>query len=132
VLALPARPEGAALLGALLWLGLVYGVADALLLNVLPVLAVDGGAREGGSERARLARALVALAASLLVTAAYHVGFPEFRGARLVQLLIGNAIITAAYLLTGSPLAAVVSHVVMHGAAVVHGMETTPQPPPHY
>jgi hypothetical protein len=50
----------------------------------------------------------------------------------LIQPLIGNAIVTAGYLLTGSPLAAIISHVIMHGAAVVHGMETTVQLPPHY
>jgi hypothetical protein len=40
--------------------------------------------------------------------------------------------VTAGYLLTGSPLAAVLAHVIMHGAAVVHGMEGTAQLPPHY
>ena len=37
---------------------------------------------------------------------------------------VGNAIITSSYLLTGSPLAAILSHVAMHVAAVLHGMET--------
>jgi len=36
------RPEGAALAWALLWDGGLYGIADALLLTVLPVLAVYG------------------------------------------------------------------------------------------
>jgi hypothetical protein len=50
----------------------------------------------------------------------------------MVSVVIGNVIITSSYLLTGSPLAAVVTHVIMHVAAVLHGMETTLQLPPHY
>jgi hypothetical protein len=46
--------------------------------------------------------------------------------------LIGNAVVTAAYLLAGNPLAPVLAHVIMHVAAVLHGMETTMQQPPHY
>jgi len=34
-----------------------------------------------------------------------------------VQPLIGNAIVTASYLLTGNPLAPVIAHVLIHGAA---------------
>jgi hypothetical protein len=47
-------------------------------------------------------------------------------------VVVGNAIITSSYLLTGSPLAAILFHVAMHVAAVLHGMETTLQLPPHY
>jgi len=47
-------------------------------------------------------------------------------------VVVGNAIITSSYFLTGSPLAAILSHVAMHVTAVLHGMETTLQLPPHY
>jgi hypothetical protein len=50
----------------------------------------------------------------------------------LIQPLIGNAIVTAGYLATRNPMTPLVSHVMMHGAAVVHGMEATAQLPPHY
>lgn len=128
------RPVGAGLGYALFWLGGVYGAVDALLLNVVPVLVVYGS-RPGEDMRraaARLRTGGLALLASLAATAAYHVGFAEFRGPELLQPLIGNAIITAGYLLTGSPLAAVLAHIIMHGAAVLHGMDTTMQLPPHY
>ena len=72
-----------------------------------------------------------ALLASLFITAAYHVGFTEFRGAALVAPLIGNGIVTLSYLASGSPAAPLLSHVVMHAAAVLHGMATTAQLPPH-
>jgi hypothetical protein len=123
-----------ALVGALGWLGVVYGALDALLLSVVPVLSVYGSRPpeqlRGWKGRVRWGGA--ALGASLAVTAAYHLGFPEFRGPTLVQPLIGNAMVTAGYLLTGSPLAAIVAHVIMHGAAVLQGMEGTVQLPPHY
>jgi hypothetical protein len=46
-----------------------------------------------GSRRA-CARPTAALAvsASLVITAAYHLGFPEFRGPELIGPLIGNGV----------------------------------------
>lgn len=128
-----ARPAGAALAGALVWLGGVYGTVDALLLTVIPVLSVYGTRPPELMRRAsaRLRWGGLALVASLGVTAAYHLGFAEFRGPSLVQPLIGNALITVGYLLTGNPLAAILAHIVMHVAAVLHGMGTTVQLPPH-
>lgn len=129
-----AAPEGAQLLLALAWIGLAYGVIDGLLLNVMPVLAVLGARfyeqRPAWTER--LVRGLIALAASILVTVAYHAGYTEFHGPKMASVILGNVIITSSYLLTGSPLAAVVTHVIMHVAAALHGMETTLQLPPHY
>jgi hypothetical protein len=80
----------------------------------------------------RLLTAMVALAASLVVTAAYHWGFAEFRGPAIGQPLIGNALITLSYLLTTNPATPVTAHVAMHVAAVRHGMETAVQLPPHW
>jgi hypothetical protein len=129
-----ARPAGASLAWALIWLGAVYGTLDALLLTVLPVLSIYGSRPPQTLRRsaARLQWGGLALLASLAITAAYHWGFVEFRSSALLQPLIGNAIITVGYLLTGSPLAAALGHVIMHGAAILHGMETTSQLPPHY
>ena len=129
-----ARPEGAALGASLAWNGIVYGTIDALLLSVLPVLSIYGS-RPPGTLREPVQRwtwGLAALAGSLTVTTLYHLGFAEFRGPALLQPLIGNAIITASYLVTGNPLAAILSHVIMHGAAVLHGAATAVQLPPHY
>jgi hypothetical protein len=128
------RPSGIVLAGTLAWLGVVYGALDALLLTVVPVLSVYGSRPREVLRRgtARVQWGGLALLASLVVTGAYHLGFTEFRGPMLVQPLIGNAIVTAAYLITGSPLAAILAHVIMHGAAVFQGMEGTVQLPPHY
>jgi hypothetical protein len=128
------QPAGAGLARALLWDGALYGSIDALLLSVLPVLAVYGS-RPAAQLRNPVSRwlwGLSALLASLFITAAYHLGFAEFRGPSLLAPLIGNAIVTMTYLATGSPIAALLSHAVMHGAAVLHGMASTVQLPPHY
>lgn len=128
-----AAPEGPALAWSLVWLGAVYGLADAMLLTIVPVLALYGlqpadRLRQAGP---RVGWGMAALAGSLLVTSLYHLGFAEFRGPALLAPLIGNAIITAGYLVSGSPVAPVISHVLMHAAAVMHGIATTTQLPPH-
>lgn len=131
---LSAVPEGWQLVLVLGWVGLAYGAVDGLLLNVFPVLAVQRASFFASRPpvQSRLLRGLLALAASLAMTVIYHLGYTEFQGAAIVSAVIGNAIITLTYLLTGSPLAAVAAHVIMHMAAVLHGMDTTLQVPPHY
>lgn len=127
-------PEGGQLILALVWMGLLYGMTDALLLTVMPVFFVQGpGFYESSpSWKERLMPGLIALIASIVVTVAYHSGYTEFQGTKMVFVIIGNAIITLSFLLTGSPLAPVLTHVIMHVGAVLHGMETTLQLPPHY
>lgn len=128
-----AAPGGAAAVAPLLWLGLVYGTVDALMLNIIPVLSLYGAQPTTELHGVRRLRwAGLALLGSLLVTAAYHAGFAEFRGAAMIQPLVGNLIITLTYLLSGSPLAPIAAHVIMHAAAVLHGAATTSQLPPHY
>ena len=135
VMAQPGSPEphGVQLAWPILWLGVIYGVVDALLLNVMPVWIVYADWNAGAKIRSvRLGRTAVALGASLLVTATYHLGYQEFRGPELMQPLIGNGLITLAFLLTGSPASSIIAHVIMHTAAVLHGINTTVQLPPHY
>lgn len=117
------------------WAGLVYGMVDALFLNVIPVVAVWLGASSFGWAATPLGKITVGaagLAASLLVTLAYHLGYPEFRNQTVGMVLVGNCIITLAFLLSGGPLGSLISHTVMHIAAVLQGAETTIQLPPHY
>ncbi len=129
------HPRGLKLLFSIVWPGIVYGALDALLLSVMPILAT----RQAFSELRltntwyhRLLIAGVALVASLLVTVAYHFGYPEFRNGEIVAPIIGNGIISLSFLVTRNPIAPVGSHIVMHVAAVLHGMETASQLPPHY
>lgn len=135
VLRQPASPApiGADLATGALWLGLVYGVADAVLLTIVPVLSLYGSAPPDVMRTAsgRLSRGALALLGSLVVTAAYHAGFAEFRGPALLAPLIGNGLVTAAYLVSGSAVAPLTAHVMMHLAAVAHGINTAVQLPPH-
>ena len=137
VLSQPASPraKGISLVFDLLWSGVLYGLTDALLLTVLPVLAawqaftlLNWTANWYG----RLVVAGIAVLASIFVTAAYHLGFPEYRGKGMAGPVIGNTTMTLGYLLTSNPLAAILSHIAMHVAAVLHGPASVMQLPPHY
>lgn len=126
-----SAPRGIVLVAALSWYGGVYGITDAMLLTVIPVVAVRANAGPSGTGWRGNWRGIAAMVASLLVTALYHLGFEEYRGMTLIQPLIGNAIVTAGYLMTRNPMTPLLAHVIMHAAAVVHGMEGTAQLPPH-
>jgi hypothetical protein len=137
VMSQPASPasSGPAFVFDLFWLGGVYGLVDALLLSVLPIVATwQAFSALGWTDNwpGRVAVAALALIMSLAVTAAYHLGFPEFKGGAVVKPLIGNGASSLGYLLTTNPLGALLSHVAMHVAAVFHGPATTVQLPPHY
>ena len=129
-----AVPEGIQLVWAIIWIGITYGMVDGLLLNVMPVLIVHRAwpAEADTSRKKLLTRGFLALLASIFVTIAYHLGYTEFHGFSMFWVIVGNSIITLTYLLTGSPLSAIVTHAVMHIAAVLHGMETVLMLPPHY
>jgi hypothetical protein len=127
--------EGIGLLFDLAWLGVIYGLVDALLLNVLPVIAIWIGFSSIGWTASIGGVVLVSifgLLASLVVTILYHIGYKEFRGPKLKYVLIGNTLITLAFIIPANPLGAIISHVVMHIAAAYRGPETTVQLPPHY
>ena len=116
------------------WLGLAYGIVDALFLNTMPVLAVWTGFSQvgwAGSWLGKIGVGILALCASLLVTLTYHVGYSEFRNRSVGLVLVGNMLITLAYLLSTNPIGAILSHTVMHIAATIQGPETTIQLPPH-
>lgn len=137
ILSQPASPrsEGFSLAFDLLWSGVIYGLMDALLLSVLPVLAtwqaftlLNWTANWPG----KILVGALAVFASLLVTVAYHLGYPEYRGAGLFGPAFGNTAMTLGYLLTNNPLAAILSHIAMHIAGVLHGPASVIQLPPHY
>jgi hypothetical protein len=118
----------------LVWLGFVYGLMDALFLNVMPVLAVwlaFPQVTKASSWIDKLGVGVLALFASLLVALTYHLGYQEYRNRSVGLVLIGNSLITLAFLLSSNPLGAIISHIVMHIAATIQGPETTLQLPPH-
>jgi hypothetical protein len=129
------RNTGLGLLIDITWSGLAYGLIDALLLSVLPVLVVKSAlANSGWSDiwYGKIGIGIIALSASFFVTTAYHLGYPEFRGKKVLWPNVGNGVLSLAYILTMNPLAAILPHMAMHVAAMIHGRETTGQVPPHY
>ena len=130
-----ARMQGVALAFDIVWPGVIYGLMDALLLSVLPVLAtwqaftlLDWTISLPG----KILVGTLGMLASLFVTVAYHLGYPEYRGAGLFGPVIGNTTMTLGYLITNNPLAAVLSHIAMHVAGVLRGPASVVQLPPHY
>ena len=130
VLSQPASPhsQGLSLAFDIAWLGIVYGALDALFLSVLPVLATWQAFSALGWTQTLAGKILVgaiALIASLLVTVAYHLGYPEYRAAGGVMgPSIGNGVMSLGYILTNNPIAAVFSHIAMHIAGVLQGPAT--------
>jgi len=129
------RQKGVALLSDILWSGFAYGLIDALLLSVLPILAVKlaiTNTNLSDSWSGKILFIVLGLIASFFATTVYHLGYPEFRSKKVILANIGNGLLSLAYLLTLNPLAAILPHVAMHIAAVMHGPKTTIQVPPHY
>jgi hypothetical protein len=129
------HPHGLTFVGAIIWRGIVYGTADSLLLSVFPILAVFGlFASKPLRERSKRAVAgigALALVVSLLFTAVYHVGHPDFRGSNVTRPLTGDVIWSVPTLVTLSPLGTPIAHIATHVTAVVHSYDTDLFLPPH-
>ena len=129
-----ARPDGLALIGAVLWRGVLYGVTDGLLLSVFPILVVFAafaGTRLNRRLTGKVVVGAVALIASLAMTAVYHAGYSDFRSGKLGKPLTGDALWSVPTLVTLNPLGAPIAHAGLHVSAVLHSYETDTFLPPH-
>jgi hypothetical protein len=109
------------------WRGVVYGSVDALTLFVFPAAVaylLMHGDRSGVKRKIGYGGLVVAL--SLLVSASYHLGYPEYRDADLRSPLIGTVLADSAAVLTGNPVGSLVTHGIAHVSAVVHQNEGGP------
>lgn len=127
------RPEGAALVGRLVWEGVVYGAAEAILLSTLPVLAVWQGADALGwtdTTSGGVGSGALAIVGAMFVIAVHHLGYREFRGRAGRKMLVGAlaacGVQALAFLLTGSALAPIIAHIVLHGQLTLRGDEMPP------
>jgi hypothetical protein len=130
-----AHPHGWTFAGAIFWRGVVYGAADGLLLSVFPILAVFA-AFASRPLRDRPKRAIagigaLALAASIVFTAVYHLGYQDFRGAKLKKPVAGDLVWSVPTLATLSPVGTPIAHLGLHVTAVVHAYGTNTFLPPH-
>jgi len=126
-----SRPHGWTFAGALVWRGIVYGLADGLLLSTFPILVVFAAFGTRRTKRALVGIGALALAASLAFTAVYHLGYSDFRGSKLRKPLAGDVIWSAPTLLTLNPVGAPLAHAALHVTAVAHSYDTDTFLPPH-
>jgi hypothetical protein len=113
------HPSGGFFWFELAWRGVLYGTMDALLLFVFPATVAYLLLRDERRRR-RLRFAALSLVLSLGITATYHLGYPQFRGADLAKPEIGALVAWVPTALTGNPIGAVVVHDSYHVAANVH------------
>lgn len=129
------HPHGWTLGAAILWRGVVYGAADGLLLSSFPIVATfaafSGRPLRRRTKGAVAAIGALALAMSVLFTAVYHLGYPDFRGAKLKKPIAGDVMWSAPTLLTLNPIGAPIAHVALHVTAVTHSYDTPTFLPPH-
>lgn len=120
-----ARPRGVYFAFELLWRGVGYGVIDTLLLTVVPSLVawtLLHGRVDGLNGRLRFTA--LALPLVLIVTATYHLGYPQYREDGLTRPETGNVLISLPALATANPLGSFVAHVSQHVTAVTHCYES--------
>jgi hypothetical protein len=127
-------PGGLDLVWAVLWRGVVYGAVDGLLLSAFPILAVFAAA-DGSRLRRRKAGTVAigaaALLASLVMAAVYHLGYSDFRSAKLTKPVAGDVVWSVPTLVTLNPIGAPIAHVGLHVTAVLHSYDTETFLPPH-
>ena len=127
-------PDGAALAGSLLWRGLMYGAVDGLLLSAFPILivfAAFAGSRLREQRGGVIAVGAIALAASVLITATYHLGYGDFRSSKVRKPMSGDLVWSIPTLATLNPVGAPIAHAGLHVSAVAHNSETELFLPPH-
>jgi hypothetical protein len=73
----------------------------------------------------------LAMAASIGLTAVYHLGYSDFRSEKLRKPVAGDLIWSAPTLATLSPFGAPIAHVGLHVSATVHSYDTDTFLPPH-
>jgi len=113
----------------LVWESGIYGVAEGMLLSVLPVLVTwQMFVAVGWSTGWRaLLGAVAALVASVVVIVLHHLGYAEFRNARkLRQAVIGCGVLSVVYLVVGSPITATLGHILLHAGLLRTGEALPP------
>jgi hypothetical protein len=126
-----ARPHGAFFVFELLWRGVGYGVVDTLVLTVFPCFIASALLRQGvGGLKGKLRFTALALPLVIVMTATYHLGYPQFRQDGLGRPETGNVLISIPTFATANPVGSLVAHTSQHVAAVTHSYESRIFVPP--
>jgi hypothetical protein len=126
-----ARPHGVYFAFELLWRGVGYGLIDTLLLTIFPCLVAYKllhGDVDGLKGKVRFTA--LALPLVIIITATYHLGYPQYRQDGLSRPETGNVLISIPTFATVNPVGSVVAHVSQHVAAVTHAYESEIFNPP--
>jgi hypothetical protein len=125
------RPHGAYFVFELLWRGVGYGTIDALLLTAFPcVVAYSLLHGRVNGIAGRLRSIALALPLIMIITATYHLGYPQIREDGLAKPEIGNTVISIPMLVTTNPVGSLAVHASYHVTAVTHSYETRNFLPP--
>jgi hypothetical protein len=126
-----SRPRGLYFAFELLWRGIGYGIVDTLLLTVFPCLVAYKllhGHVDGLKGKLRLTAVMLPLV--IVLTGAYHWGYPQYRADGLKRPETGNVLISIPTFATANPAGSLVAHVSQHIAAVTHAYESEIFVPP--
>jgi len=126
-----SRPHGAYFVFELLWRGVGYGTIDALLLTAFPCVVAYTMLHGRMTTVFRRARYVaIAVPMILVITGAYHLGYPQYRQDGVAKPEVGNTLISIPMLATANPVGSIAAHISMHVTAVTHSYETTVFLPP--
>lgn len=110
------------------WEGIVYGIAEGVLLSVLPVfVGWQAAADAGWADPSTWA---VALAFSVAMIVVHHMGYWDYRNREVLLVVVGCGVLSLGYLATGSLLAPAIGHVIMHVTGITGGVELPPHARP--
>ncbi len=126
-----SRPHGAYFVFELLWRGVGYGTIDALLLTAFPCVVAYTLLHGRVTTVFRRTRYMaIAVPMILVITATYHLGYPQYRQDGVGKPEVGNTLISIPMLATANPVGSIAAHISMHVTAVTHSYETTVFLPP--
>jgi hypothetical protein len=126
-----AHPHGLYFAFELAWRGVGYGLIDVLLLTIFPSIVAYRllhGRVEGLKGKLRFGA--LALPLVIIITATYHLGYPQYRQDGIQRPETGNVLISIPAFATANPVGSVVAHVAQHVAAVTHAYESKIFNPP--
>jgi hypothetical protein len=102
-----------------------------VLLSAFPVLvALHVLGRDLGGIARKAGFGALALAMTLVITGAYHLGYEQYREDGIAAPELGNTVMSVPAIVTLNPAGSIIAHASMHVAAVEHSYETDVYLPP--